>query len=123
MKKYIIIFSSGILIFLNACRHDSDLASLPQISFANNIQPIIASNCTQSGCHNSQGDSRFPLVTYNDVMTDGKISAGNAHGSTLYNSISNHGTAKLMPPAPLPTLSEDQIKLIFIWIEQGAKNN
>jgi len=56
-------------------------------------------------------------------MSGGEIKAGDAHGSNLYQTISNHGFVDAMPPDPLPPLSTDQIKLVYIWIEQGAKNN
>jgi hypothetical protein len=36
---------------LSSCRHEPDAASLPEVSFAGRIQPIIQSNCGKSGCH------------------------------------------------------------------------
>lgn len=114
-----------LFIFLfTSCIHKPDLDSLKDVSFANDIQPIIAGNCTQSGCHDATGgDELFPLITYDDVMNYGEIKAGSAHGSKLYQAISNHGFEELMPPPPRPMLSSDQIKLIYVWIEKGAKNN
>ena len=112
-----------LLLLLNSCKHNTDLASIGEISFSSYIQPIIAGNCTQSGCHNSQGDSKFSLVTYNDVISNGDIKEGDARGSKFYQVISNHSGENPMPPSPLPMRSSDQIKLVYIWIEQGAKNN
>lgn len=112
-----------LLLLLNSCKHNTDLASIGEISFSSDIQPIIAGNCTQSGCHNAQGDAEFSLVTYNDVISNGDIKERDARGSKFYQVISNHGGEKAMPPPPLPSLSSDQIKLVYIWIEQGAKNN
>lgn len=105
-----------------ACTHKTDLTGLKEISFSSDIQSIIGSNCTQSGCHDG-GDRVFSLQSYSDVVDKGGISAGNPHSSKLYQAVSNHGTASLMPPEPLPLLSNDQIKLIYVWILQGAKNN
>jgi hypothetical protein len=121
-KKNILLFAVSLLLFSNSCRHDTDLTLLKEVSYSLEIQPIIAGNCTQSGCHNSQGGEVFSLVTYIDVM-DGGVKAGDAHGSKFYNVISNHTLENIMPPPPLPSLSNDQIKLIYIWIEQCAKNN
>lgn len=111
------------MLLLNSCKHNTDLASTREVSFSSDIQPIIAGNCSQSGCHNAQGDSRFSLVTYNDVISSGGIKERDARGSKFYQVISNHSWGKPMPPSPLPMLSSDQIKLVYIWIEQGAKNN
>ena len=116
------IFICMILI-LNACTHNTDLASIREISFGSDIQPIIAGNCTQSGCHNAQGDSKFSLVSYDDVISKSGVKEGDARGSNFYKVISRHNLSNPMPPSPLPMLSSDQIKLIYIWIEQGAKNN
>lgn len=110
-----------IAIAITSCTHETDLTGLKDISFSSDIQPIIAGNCTQSGCHN--GNAEFSLITYNDVVDHGHIKAGDAHGSDLYQAISNHGFEETMPPEPLPPLSTDQIKMVYLWIEQGAKNN
>lgn len=123
-----LIYSSliGIAFLLTACRHDTELSNLKEVSFANDVQPIIGGNCTQSGCHtgNVAGQDRsvFALITYDDIIKGG-ISPGNAHGSKIYQTISNRLFAKVMPPKPLPVLADDQVKLIYLWIEQGAKNN
>ena len=120
-----IIFSVYIcfLLILNSCKHNTDFALIGEISFDSDIKPIVAGNCTQSGCHNALGDSKFSLVTYNDVILNGDIKEGDARGSKFYQVISNHSGEILMPPSPLPSLTSDQIKLVYIWIEQGAKNN
>ncbi|MBK9414118.1 MAG: hypothetical protein IPN61_12005 [Bacteroidetes bacterium] len=123
MKKIILVTFSSILILpFFSCLHKNDLSTLKEVSFANDIHPILAANCTQSNCHSNNG-GEFPLVTYEEVMSGGEIKAGDAHGSNLYQTISNHGFVDAMPPDPLPPLSTDQIKLVYIWIEQGAKNN
>ena len=114
-------FAIGMIVAFSSCIHKTDLTGLKEVSFSNDIQAIIGGNCTQSGCHD--GVSEFPLFTYNDVMNNGEITAGDAHGSKLYLTISNHGFEERMPPDPLPLLSTDQIKLVYLWIEQGAKNN
>lgn len=116
----------GLAFFLTSCRHDTDLSNLKAVSFISDVQPIIAGNCSQSGCHTGnvagQDRSQFALITYDDIIKGG-ISPGNAHSSKIYQTISNKLFAKVMPPKPLPMLSDDQVKLIYLWIEQGAKNN
>ena len=101
LNKYFSALALFVLVFLSACTHDTDLAAINEISYASDIQPILASNCTQSGCHNDQGDSEFSLVTYDDVIENGEVTAGDAHGSELYKVISNRNGEEPMPPSPL----------------------
>lgn len=127
-RKILIPFLFGFAMLASSCRHETDLSSLKQVSFANDIQPIIASNCAMSGCHSGNGssggeDELFPLTTYEEVIDEGDVRAGDAHGSKFYQVISNHTIENVMPPSPYPPLSDNQIKLIYLWIEQGAKNN
>ena len=114
-------FLFGCLLLLYACRHDAltPLSNAPAISFKNDIQPIIISNCTQSGCHGSN-DRRFKLLTYNDVLSI--VKPGAPHSSDLYSSITAN-TLNTMPQPPNPRLNDTQIKTIYVWILQGAKNN
>ena len=109
-----------LVAIFSACRHEPDLSAVPEISYSQKIQPIIASNCSYSGCHDDGGRHVFSLVSYDDVIKNGDVKAGNPHSSKLYNVITNHGE-KLMPPdAPL---SSQDIESVYIWIAQGAKNN
>ena len=88
--------------------------------FKREIQPIIISNCTMSGCHapGSAGELR-DLSTYSGVM--GYVRAGSASASKLYQSITGQGEDK-MPPRGHTPLTSDQIALIARWINDGAKN-
>lgn len=122
-KNYQFLIAAMVIFLLSSCVHETDVNSLKSVSFSSDIQPILASNCTQSECHGNSGDEEFSLVTYNDVMSNGDVKAGDAHESELYEVITSHGDDEPMPPPPLPPLSSDQIKTIYIWIEQGAKNN
>lgn len=108
---------------VTSCRHDpiTPLSDAPAISFQNDVQPIIISNCTESGCHGeSEGRGGLKLTTYDEVMKS--VSAGNPHASKLYGSITAN-TMNTMPKPPNPRLSDTQIKTIYLWILQGAKNN
>lgn len=116
MKNLTLAFA---LAGLFACQTDPNLVNAPEMSFADNIQPIIAGNCSMNGCHNQQGDDEaFPLITYDDVAS--RVKPGNARNSELYRSVANR-TDRLMPPNG--PLSDADILTIYLWIEQGAKNN
>ena len=120
MKLEYIIFGY-LLLCLTACRTEPDIPSNPKVLFQTEIQPILSGSCGQPECHAKNG-SQFSLIGYEDVIGHGGIVKGDARASTLYKVISNRSSNE-MPPKPLETLDVHSIKLIFVWIEQGAKNN
>ncbi len=109
-----------VAISVQGCVSEPDLENYPVVSFTNEVQPIIAGNCTQAGCHGDVDTEEFKLVTYQDIMS--KVSSGNARKSDLYRVITGR-TFEFMPPSPSSPLTDDQIRTIFVWIEQGAPNN
>jgi hypothetical protein len=110
----------SISIMLNGCISDIQMEGYPEVSFSKEVQPVIAANCTQSGCHGNVDTEEFPLVTYDEIRF--KVEPGNGRKSELYRAMTGRGI-EFMPPRPSSPLTEDQIRAIFIWIEQGAKNN
>lgn len=125
MKKNNILILGTLLILssitLNSCKHDLDLSSAPTISFKNDIQAIISGNCSMNACHGNDDRSEFPLTTYAHVMDEGGITPGNAKDSEFYHVLLiNYGEKKMPPNGPLTDI---QIKKVFLWIEQGAKDN
>ncbi len=115
------VFLTCLLCITYACNHDADVPSEPAVSFNNDIKIILSANCMQSGCHGNVNTERFSLATYDELMSAGIVSAGDARNSGIYRAIT--GRSGIMPPSPQPILTERQIGLIYIWIEQGAKNN
>ncbi|MCF8285011.1 MAG: cytochrome c [Sphingobacteriales bacterium] len=120
-------FTLGLLLLsifsisISSCKNDIDLSTAPTISFKDDIQAIISGNCAMNGCHGTDKDSDFPLTTYNEVMNEGGVKAGDAKGSKFYQVLLiNFGEKKMPPKGPL---TDKQIKKVFIWIEQGALNN
>ncbi len=83
------------------------ILEIPEVFYANQIEPIIDANCQVSGCHGS--NSSIPSFgTYEEVKT-------NANG------IKFRTSAKTMPPTG--PLSDEDIQLIAYWVDQGAPNN
>ncbi|MBS1650660.1 MAG: hypothetical protein JSU07_01500 [Bacteroidetes bacterium] len=117
MKIFIPIFS---VFFLLACNHKTNFSALPQVSFAKDIQPLIASNCTMAGCHSPTDNLITPLQNYVDIAH--YVSPGNPNNSKLYNVITALNN-DVMPKKPYPPLPPEQIGYIYTWIGQGAKNN
>lgn len=120
-KIVILLLTISTALTLNSCKHDIDLSTAPTISFKDDIQAIISGNCAMNGCHGNDSQSEFSLTSYNSVMSEGDIKAGDAKGSKFYQVLLvNVGEEKMPPEGPLTDI---QIKKVFIWIEQGAKDN
>ncbi|MBI5856425.1 MAG: hypothetical protein HZB42_02145 [Sphingobacteriales bacterium] len=136
---YTLFFFAAIVLALYACRHEilnpnsgsgntgggippaTSSCSPDTAYFVNDIMPIIASNCTMSGCHDvaSHADG-VVLTNYTNVFR--YVKPGNAGDSKLYKVLIKTGNER-MPPPPSPALTSAQIALIQKWINQGAYNN
>jgi hypothetical protein len=108
------------------------------VSFSDDIQPIIAKSCVS--CHNETGEgamaSDYLMTDYNGVMkgtTHGPVVVpGSRMSSSLYLVIAGKTAPEIrMPPhheeslaeGRGPMLSAETIEMVGLWIDQGAKNN
>lgn len=112
----------------------------PQISLAQDLQPIFTSQCTLSGCHGDSfpdpvglilttGKSFENLVNVPSAEAQGlfRVKPGDSAASYLIHKLegtqaSVGGRGEQMPfgAAPLP---DAEIDLIRSWIDQGAQDN
>ncbi len=98
----------------NACNQNASGCDTTNMSFANNIRPILQSACI--GCHqgNSPGGG-INLSTYTGVL--GSVGTGELMGSIRrqsgFSAMPKNGAA----------LQACQINKIQAWINQGAPNN
>lgn len=100
----------------------SSNCSADSVYFTNEVMPIIASNCTMSGCHDAITQAEdVNLTNYTQIMK--YVKAGNASGSKLYKVMIDSDPNDRMPPLPASSLSTTQLAKIQKWINQGAKNN
>jgi hypothetical protein len=118
-KKVISVILVSLLFC--SCKHKTDFNSLREVSYSEEIAPLISSNCSASGCHGFANYEEFSLSTY-DQLIKGGISAGSPNTSELYNTLISLGD-DVMPKKPFKALTEKEIQLIYVWIGQGAKNN
>lgn len=110
----------SVILLLGSCSHEPDLAGIPDVSFDKEIRPLVVSQCAYSDCHSSGGEE-FPLTNYDEIRS--KVTPGDARSSDLYRAVTHRPGSDPMPPSGYPDLSDRDLKLLFIWIEQGAKNN
>tara|TARA_R110001583_G_scaffold16041_4_gene65132 strand:+ start:348 stop:740 length:393 start_codon:yes stop_codon:yes gene_type:complete len=124
LKRVSIILVSGLL-FVQCANDDDDIVSVKEISFATDIQPLLAASCTS--CHSSDEETvtNFTVeggIAYEGLLSEiGGVTPGNADTSVLMDRLNGIGTAQQMPTSSL--LSVEEIKLFEQWITQGAKNN
>jgi uncharacterized membrane protein len=92
---------------------DSSSCTTANMSFANDIAPIISTNC--NGCHSGSSPSGgINLSNYSGV-------AAIAASGKLYNSVAQNGMAQAMPQTS--KLSDCNINKIKSWVDAGYPNN
>lgn len=137
MKRTLLAVGLLLFLLLSRCKHEilysggipvddpplnTGSCSPDSVYFANDIQPLIASNCAMSGCHDPiSREEGLVLNYYSGIMKI--VRAGNARESKLFKVISTSNLDDLMPPPPHSRLSATSIAAIEKWINQGAKNN
>jgi hypothetical protein len=91
--------------------------------FSRDILPILLSSCALAGCHDNithQGDVNFS--SYNSFINiGGMVEPFHPLNSLMYQVLLQTGENQ-MPPPPAARLSNEQILLIYDWINEGALN-
>jgi len=106
-----------ILLAASGCRHNPNIPESPIFTFDNDVSSITLNNCATVGCHDGTSERRR-LQTYSDVMH--YVSPGKPYSSKLFTTIIKLSGNKMPPNGPL---SDPQIRTIYVWILQGAKEN
>jgi hypothetical protein len=118
MKKYIVLSGMSMIIFAIACKKDSGSGGggggvqidCNTVTFSGNIGPLIASRCTNAGCHDaSSTNGPGPLTSYAAVFASRF-------------SIQSAVNTNRMPQGG-PFLSDVEKARIKCWIDAGAPNN
>ena len=124
MKKQIILLFTTMLIvsaFAIVGINATSAAPNAQVSFANDVRPILESRC--SNCHMGEFTSaELHMDTYESLMAGSEngpvIVPGDPNASLLVEKIS-----KGEMPERGPRLTPVQIQVIVDWIQGGAQNN
>ena len=102
----------------------------PSVSFSQDVKPILDKNC--SHCHTAGGQgqlaSGFDMTTYDGLITGGQfgkmVIPGDAEGSNMLVLMEGRADPSInMPHGEQDPVPAKDIKLIRLWIEQGAANN
>lgn len=107
----------------------SAIAQAGQVSFKNDIYPILRKHCVECHLPNGQGHqaSGFLVESYETVMKGTKygpvVVPGDALSSSLYRLVAGEVDESIRMPHQKDPLPDRAIRLIELWIEQGAKDN
>jgi hypothetical protein len=117
MKKSFSVVLFFVFIGFSSCRHDPDIPLSPILTYDADIKTIISNNCAISGCHDGNGRKQ-KLTSYSQVLH--YVTPGKPYQSNLFTSMVQL-TGNKMPPTG--QLADVQIRAVYIWILQGAKEN
>ncbi|VTS06775.1 WD40 domain-containing protein [Tuwongella immobilis] len=112
-------------------KSSKDLPPIPEIKldrkepvvYQKDIEPIFAEKCMY--CHSGNViEGKYDMSTYAGVMKGGKrgavIIAGKSSESILYH-FSSRQKKPIMPPKSEDPLTPEELALLKLWIDQGAK--
>lgn len=110
---------------LVSCYYDRELDQDPSgipanVSFSNDVVPVLNKNCAGSGCHDAGPTHKPSLVAdkaYSDLVAGGYLSQTIPSSGKLYQEIAEGN----MPPGQ--PMSTKDANLIIGWLNEGAKNN
>lgn len=93
------------------------------VYFQQQILPILVSSCAKSGCHDAgSAQDGVILNNYANVMITGEVTPFDLGDSEIWEVITETDPDKQMPPPGENPLTQAQINMIALWINQGAQN-
>lgn len=117
----LIIALGCISAFMNNCTSEY-IENINGVCFESEVLPIFQANCTQSGCHNATDQEKgYDLTSYDGIVKKGII-PGDYRNSEVFDVLVKSGGEEAMPPKPYSRLTDAQLQVIALWIEQGARN-
>jgi WD40 repeat protein len=131
MRKYLLLSLLACPTLVAQEKKDAKLEPIPEVKldrkdpvvYEKDIEPILANKCFV--CHSGKElNGKLDLSSYEKLMKGGKkgppIVAGKAAESYLYKLCSRQ-MKPVMPPKDEVPLSPNELALIKLWIDQGAK--
>ncbi len=113
---------------LSSCEKQ-DQPQFHNVTYANDVEPIIQKHCVQCHVTGQQGAkaSGLELDSYESLMKGTSlgqvINPGSAVSSSLYILISGKDKLTINMPHGNKPLSDEEIETIRVWIENGAVEN
>jgi hypothetical protein len=125
MNQYHIGLYVMLLVFLAGC------ANQPRVSFQKDVYPILVNNCLL--CHTPPRGEGY-LKTGLNMQGYETLMEGTLYGPVILPGDSRHSILNMlvegrveasmrMPHGRDDPLTQHDIKVLRLWVEQGAKNN
>lgn len=116
-----IVLQSGAMDTVTAAHTNESTASVENVSFKNDIQPILEGRCAK--CHGGEFPTEgLNMATYETLMAGSQngqvIIPGDSNNSLLFEKVESGEM-----PKRGSALTAEQIELIQQWIDEGARNN
>ncbi len=93
------------------------------VYFERDLLPVLLSSCAQPGCHDAiTMQDGVQLTDYASVMQTADVKPFDPEGSDIYEVVVENDPDKRMPPPPQDPWPQENIDLLFTWIDQGAQN-
>ncbi len=129
---YLLLFASfSLMITVTSCddsvtADEIDSRTIPDqnVDYYEHIQPVFNLKCATSFCHDDQTRAAgLSLTSYANATADPNIVfPGDPEVSKLVWAIEGTGGVEPMPPpGPIAPLTENQVKGIRTWIQEGAR--
>jgi len=124
-SAFSLVITAGLAAGLAACDKEE-----PSVSYKTDVAPILSKYCDE--CHLKGGEGTehtgFVVENYDTVMTGTKygpnVVAGDSTSSTLYRLVTGKlDRTIMMPREKEEQLTGEEIKVVQLWIDQGANNN
>lgn len=125
MKQYLAVSCVLLVTSLAGC------TSQPRMSFQHDVYPILQENCV--ACHIPPRGQGY-LLTSLDMQSYATLMQGTRYGPVILPGDSRHSILNMlvegrvndsmrMPHGRDEPLSQNDIKVLRLWVEQGARDN
>ncbi len=123
------IMRSRVCGTMLACLFMLGACSPRNVSFTADVQPILKQYCLE--CHVPGGPgyaaSGFDMSSYEALMKGGKFGAfvipGDPFASNLMILVEGRAHPSIRMPHGREKLSDREIEVLKVWVQEGAKNN
>tara|TARA_B100001540_G_C15292475_1_gene411044 strand:- start:75 stop:440 length:366 start_codon:yes stop_codon:yes gene_type:complete len=120
--KFKILYIVLFIIFFNSCDRETEINDIcDNVSFINDVAPIIYNNCVS--CHSvgqtAESAGIFGSIDNNEVYYNTVF----AIKDIIISLVSSNDPNQVMPPNVGSQLNQNQIQIIQCWIDNGAIEN
>lgn len=112
--KYLFVLIISSLVLVSCTKEKTPSPECPtEISFMNDVQPIMQTNCSTSGCHDASGSGGYVLLDYSQISANVDIIID------VMNQVNG------VSPMPFggSKLPDSTIAIISCWKAQGTLDN